>query len=94
MKKIYLISSLLIILGILGGISFFLIRDASARIPDNSALTTQNNVNYRFGDDHKKLKTLQCIIDLFDLPIGLFIVSSKGVSQIQAPHPRAHVVNI
>lgn len=61
MKKIYLISSLLIIIGILGGISFFLVRDASARIPDDAALTTQNNETYRFGDDHKKLKLVEFI---------------------------------
>lgn len=61
MKKIYLISSSLIIIGIMAGISFFLIRDANAKIPDNITLTTQNNELYRFGNDHKELKLVEFI---------------------------------
>ncbi|MDP4169581.1 MAG: SCO family protein [Bacillota bacterium] len=61
MKKIYVISSALILLGILAGISFFLIRDANAKIPPTITLTTQNNDSYRFGDNHKKLKLVEFV---------------------------------
>lgn len=61
MKKIYLISALTIFLGIAAGISFFLIRDASATIPKKITLTNQNGDPYTFGKDRTKLKLIEFI---------------------------------
>lgn len=61
MKKIYLISGLLIFLGIAAGISFFLIRDANATIPAKITLTNQNGEDYNFGKDRTKLKLVEFI---------------------------------
>ncbi|MDQ0197744.1 SCO family protein [Neobacillus ginsengisoli] len=60
MKKIYLICSLAVFLGIAGGISFFLIRDANATIP-SSTLVNQNGDSYKLGQDHSKLKLVEFI---------------------------------
>jgi protein SCO1 len=61
MKKIYIICSLAVFLGIAGGISFFLIRDASAQIPEEITLVTQNGDTYNFGEDKTKLKLIEFI---------------------------------
>lgn len=61
MKKIYIICALIVILGIASGISFFLIRDASAQIPKDITLMTQENAPYRFGDEKKTLKLVEFI---------------------------------
>lgn len=61
MKKIYWISGLTILLGIAAGISFFLIRDASATIPAKITLTNQNNEPYTFGNDQTELKLVEFI---------------------------------
>jgi protein SCO1 len=61
MKKVIIISALLVMLGIVGGISFFLIRDANAQIPEETTLINQNGEVYRFGDDHKKVKLIEFI---------------------------------
>jgi protein SCO1 len=61
MKKVIIISSLLVLLGITGGISFFIIRDANAQIPNEITLLNQNGDDYRFGDDHKKVKLIEFI---------------------------------
>ncbi|MDF2855062.1 MAG: manganese transporter [Neobacillus sp.] len=61
MKKIYIICSLAVFLGIAGGISFFLIRDASAQIPEEITLVTQNGDTYNFGEDNTKLKLIEFI---------------------------------
>lgn len=61
MKKIYIICSLAVFLGIAGGISFFLIRDASAQIPEEITLVTQNGDTYNFGEDKTKLKLVEFI---------------------------------
>jgi protein SCO1/2 len=61
MKKIYLICSLTVFLGIAAGISFFLIRDANAKIPTDITLLDQNGSTYNFGTDHKKLKLIEFI---------------------------------
>ncbi|OLS39854.1 SCO family protein [Bacillus sp. MRMR6] len=61
MKKIYLISTLAVILLIASGISFFLIRDASAQIPNNITLTNQNGDRYSIGEDEQKLKLVEFI---------------------------------
>jgi protein SCO1 len=61
MKKIYLISTLAVILLIASGISFFLIRDASAQIPNTITLTNQNGDRYSIGEDDQKLKLVEFI---------------------------------
>lgn len=61
MKKIYLICSLAIFLGITAGISFFLARDANASIPDDVTLINQNSDPYQFGKDKTKLKLIEFI---------------------------------
>ena len=61
MKKIYLICSLAVFLGIAGGISFFLIRDANASIPKDVTLINQNGNRYNFGKDNTKLKLIEFI---------------------------------
>jgi len=61
MKKIYLICSLAVFLGIAGGISFFLIRDANAAIPKDVTLINQNGDRYNFGKDNNKLKLIEFI---------------------------------
>ena len=60
MKKIYLICSLAVFLLITAGISFFLIRDASAKVPANIALMNQNGETFNFGEDNK-LKLVEFI---------------------------------
>ncbi|MFJ5757543.1 SCO family protein [Neobacillus sp. NPDC093182] len=60
MKKIYLICSLALFLLITAGISYFLIRDASAKVPANIALMNQNGETRNFGED-KKLKLVEFI---------------------------------
>ncbi|MEH7493477.1 SCO family protein [Neobacillus niacini] len=60
MKKIYLICSLAVFLLITAGISFFLIRDASAEVPANITLVNQNGETFNFGED-KKLKLVEFI---------------------------------
>jgi protein SCO1/2 len=60
MKKIYLICSLAVFLGIAAGISFFLIRDANAKIP-NVTLINQNGNPYSFGKDDKKMKLVEFV---------------------------------
>ncbi|MFZ7944393.1 MULTISPECIES: SCO family protein [Bacillaceae] len=61
MKKVYLICSLAIFIGIAGGISFFLIRDANAAIPGDVTLIKQNGDTYNFGKDKTKLKLIEFI---------------------------------
>lgn len=61
MKKIYLICSIAVVIGIAVGISFFLIRDASAQIPSEISLVDQNGQNYNFGKDQTKLKLVEFV---------------------------------
>jgi protein SCO1 len=61
MKKVIIICFTLVFLGILSGISFLLIRDANAQIPEEIILMDQNDEEYRFGDDHKKVKLIEFI---------------------------------
>ncbi|MFD2445626.1 SCO family protein [Bacillus sp. CGMCC 1.16607] len=61
MKKVYIISSILILFGITAGISVFLIRDNNAHIPKDVILLNQNGEEYRFGDDHKNVKLVEFI---------------------------------
>jgi protein SCO1 len=60
MKKIYLICSLAVFLLITAGISLFLIRDASAKVPANITLVNQNGETFNFGEE-KKLKLVEFI---------------------------------
>jgi len=61
MKKIYIISSLIVLIGITAGISYFLIRDANAKIPDDITLVTMEEKNYTFGEHTKKIKLVEFI---------------------------------
>lgn len=60
MKKVYVICSLAVFLLITAGISYFLIRDASSKVPANITLLNQNGESYSFGED-KKLKLVEFI---------------------------------
>ncbi len=59
MKKIYMICFIIVIVGITAGISFFLIRDANATIPDDIVLTTMNNESFDFSKTEKKIKLVE-----------------------------------
>ncbi|MEH7093271.1 SCO family protein [Neobacillus vireti] len=61
MKRIYIICSLAVFLGIAGGISFFLIRDANAAIPASATFITQSGDTFTFGKDKTKLKLIEFI---------------------------------
>ena len=61
MKRIYIICSLAVFLGIAGGISFFLIRDANAAIPANATFINQSGDTFNFGKDKTKLKLIEFI---------------------------------
>ncbi|MDZ5474518.1 SCO family protein [Bacillus sp. 31A1R] len=59
MKKIYLICSIIVFAGIAAGISFFLVRDANATIPEDTKLVTMNNEVYDFSKTKKNLKLVE-----------------------------------
>lgn len=59
MKKIYMICSIIVVLGIIAGISFFIIRDMTSKIPDNISLVTMHNEKYEFSKSEKKLKLVE-----------------------------------
>lgn len=59
MKRTYIISAIIVTVGIAAGISFFLIRDANATIPDDIVLTTMNNEEFDFSKTEKKLKLVE-----------------------------------
>lgn len=61
MKKIYIISSLIVLIGITSGISYFLIRDANAKIPDDITLVTMDEKDYTFGEETKSIKLVEFI---------------------------------
>lgn len=61
MKKIYMICTLLVVFGITAGISFFIIRDANATIPDDIKLITMNKEEYDFSKSDEKLKLVEFI---------------------------------
>lgn len=61
MKKIYFISSLIVFIGIAAGITFFIIRDATAKIPENITLVTANDEVYDFDESEEKLKLVEFI---------------------------------
>lgn len=59
MKKSYIIVVALILLGITSGITFFVIRDANAQIPDHASLVDQHGDPYLFKNADKKLKLVE-----------------------------------
>ncbi|MDF1509821.1 SCO family protein [Robertmurraya sp. DFI.2.37] len=59
MKKIYILCGVIVALAITAGISFFLIRDSMAKIPENIDLITTNNEVYKFSESEKKLKLVE-----------------------------------
>jgi protein SCO1 len=61
MKKIYIISSLIVLIAIASGISYFLIRDANAKIPDDITLVTMDEKNYNFGEQTDTIKLVEFI---------------------------------
>lgn len=61
MKKVVIISAILIMIGITSGILFFVIRDANARIPDDISLVTSDGDSFKFGNADKKLKLIEFI---------------------------------
>ncbi|MGA5688661.1 SCO family protein [Cytobacillus pseudoceanisediminis] len=61
MKKVYIISAIIVILGIAAGISFFIIRDMTAKIPDHITLLTDDEKLYDFAESDKKLKLVEFI---------------------------------
>lgn len=61
MKRLYWISSILIIAGIAAGIAFFVIRDHSAEIPDDISLITENGKDYDFSEGGETLTLVEFI---------------------------------
>lgn len=59
MKKIYIICSLIVAVGISVGIGFFIVRDMTSTIPENIDLVTANNEEYKFSEADKKLKVVE-----------------------------------
>lgn len=59
MKRLYIICTILIIIGTVAGISYFILRDATAKIPDDISLITMNEEEYTFGKSDKKLKLVE-----------------------------------
>ncbi|MDE3838917.1 SCO family protein [Bacillus methanolicus] len=59
MKRLYIISTILIIIGTVAGISYFILRDVTAKIPDDISLITMNEEEYAFGKADKKLKLVE-----------------------------------
>lgn len=58
-NKIYILSASIIVLGIAIGISFFIIRDVTATVPENTTLVTMHNEEYDFSKSEKKLKLVE-----------------------------------
>jgi protein SCO1/2 len=54
-----MICSIIVVLGIIAGISFFIIRDMTSKIPDNISLVTMHNEKYEFSKSDKKLKLVE-----------------------------------
>jgi protein SCO1 len=59
MKKIYIICGIILFLGVSAGISFFIIRDMTSKIPENTTLVTMNDEVYDFSKAPKKLKLIE-----------------------------------
>lgn len=61
MKKVYMISAIIVILGIAAGISFFIIRDMTSKIPEHITLLTDDEKVYDFAESDEKLKLVEFI---------------------------------
>lgn len=59
MKKIYILCGAIVAIAIAAGISFFIIRENTAKIPDHIDLVTMNNEVYKFSESEKKLKVVE-----------------------------------
>ncbi|QED47856.1 SCO family protein [Cytobacillus dafuensis] len=59
MKKVYIICGIIVFLGISAGISFFIVRDMTSKIPDDTTLVTMNNEVYDFSKSNKKVKLVE-----------------------------------
>ena len=59
MKKLYIICGIIVILGISAGISFFIVRDVTSKIPDDISLVTMHDEKYAFSESNKKLKLVE-----------------------------------
>lgn len=59
MKKIYIICSAIVALGIAIGIGYFIVRDMTSTIPEGIDLVTANNEVYKFSESDKKLKVVE-----------------------------------
>ncbi|MBS4189605.1 SCO family protein [Bacillus sp. FJAT-49705] len=59
MKKVYIICGIIVFLGISAGISFFVIRDMTSKIPDDTTLVTMNDEVYDFSKSNKKIKLVE-----------------------------------
>ena len=57
--KIYILCATVIVLGIGAGISFFVIRDMTSKVPDDITLVTMHNEEYDFSKSDKKLKLVE-----------------------------------
>lgn len=61
MKKIYIISTVLILFFITAGILFFTLRDSNAKIPADITLMTAEGKPYEFSKSEKQLKLIEFI---------------------------------
>ncbi|WP_071395197.1 SCO family protein [Bacillus tuaregi] len=59
MKKIYILSAIIVLIGITAGISYFIVRDVSAKVPDDTTLITMHGEEYDFSKSEKKLKLVE-----------------------------------
>ncbi|MBP2239764.1 protein SCO1/2 [Cytobacillus eiseniae] len=59
MKKMYIICSIIVVLGITAGISYFILRDMSSSIPEDISLVTMHNEEYEFSKSDNKLKLIE-----------------------------------
>lgn len=57
--KIYILCAAVIIIGIGAGISFFVIRDMTSKVPEDITLVTMHNEEYDFSKSDKKLKLVE-----------------------------------
>lgn len=59
MKRIYIICTLILVIGIGSGISYFIIREQTAKIPEQTTLITANGEAYDFSQSDKKIKLVE-----------------------------------
>ncbi|WP_071459807.1 SCO family protein [Bacillus massilinigeriensis] len=61
MKKIYLISIIVVFIGITSGITYFITRDANAKIPENIVLVNQDGKDYKIENSNAEVKLVEFI---------------------------------